>query len=165
MFILLFKCYTFHWYNYYKKSSVPLSPLRTGVGRSLCIICCISTVLGISELFCSVSHHGYESLVDQFVNCFAVEKPTYIVDLACTKYSACICWAELNVFCILPHVCEMHKYPCHIKQYTKLILPGEYEGCYQKSWHSYNGTLIFLLNFKQEGFHCLQDHHDPSHKP
>lgn len=43
-----------------------------------------------SELFYSMSHHGYEFLVDQFMNSFAAEKPAYI-GLPCTKYSTCIC--------------------------------------------------------------------------
>ena len=41
-----------------------------------------------SELLCSMTHHGYEFL-DQFMNCFAVEKPADM-GLARTKYATYI---------------------------------------------------------------------------
>lgn len=43
-----------------------------------------------SEFSYSLSHHGDESLVDQFMNYFDVEKPAYI-SVASTKRSTCIC--------------------------------------------------------------------------
>lgn len=57
----------------------------------------------LSEFPYSMSHHGHESLVDQLMNYFDVEKPAYI-SLTSTKHSTYSCWIELTLSCILSHI-------------------------------------------------------------
>lgn len=106
----------------------------------------------LSEFPYSMSHHGHESLVDQLMNYFDVEKPAYI-SLTSTKHSTYICWIELTLSCILSHV---WKYAVLRRTLSSYCLENVNGVTLKVSWHCYHGRPFLILDFKWEELCCLQ---------
>lgn len=104
------------------------------------------------EFVYGMSHHAYESLVDRFMNSFAVEKPAYIGWFVVNTQHI---FAELNwMYPVFLHAFVTHTILSSIS--SSYCLENTNGVTQRVSWHNYNGILVFILDFKQEKLCCFQ---------